>query len=184
MAGCSYNCTELPDYVRVQCGAYKRGGISAIGVLNCDNGITDFTSFNDVQQAIADGELKIISGIKGEFPAGSPVEGDNPVACGNDTILDGFDYVLNFTDGNVSSSNDDFYAALNKRSTYLIIYLCQEQEILVIESGTNWIIPPAVIPLTKKEKQLYNATAKWTGDPDDFPTRYDASALVALFEPV
>lgn len=174
MASCDYNCTELPEHEKVQCGAYKKGAIGTLGVLECDHSITDFTDTTQTNEAISTGKLTLIKGVKAEFPASSPIEGENPLACGASTILDGFDGVINFKDFNVTALNDSFYEALNKRTTYLVIYYCQEEEIRVIEKKVTWAVTPAVSPESNKEKQMYPGTAKWSFGVDEFPVLYTA----------
>lgn len=171
---CDYNCTELPEHEKVQCGAHRKGGISAIGVLECNHTITDFTSASQAYANILAGKLTIIAGIKGEFAAASPIEGENPEACGATTILDGFDYVFNFKDFHVTSSNDSFYEALNKRSSYVVFFYCQDDEIRVVERKVVWSILPPISPESNKEKQMYTGTIKWSSDVDEFPTLYTA----------
>jgi hypothetical protein len=176
MPSCNYNCTELPEHEKIQCGAYRKGGISAIGVLECDHSITDFTNATQTNQAINNGKLTIIKGIKAEFPNPTPIEGENPVACGATTIFDGLEYVVNIKDFNVTGSNDSFYESLNKRTSYLVLYYCQEEEIRVVEKQVSWTALPAMSPESNREKQMYTVTAKWTSNVDEFPTLYNAPA--------
>lgn len=180
MATCDYNCTELPEHEKVVCGAYKKGGISAIGVLECDHTITDFTSASQAHANILAGKLTVIKGIKAEFPPASPIEGENPNACGASVIFDGIDYVLNFKDFNISTSNDSFYEALNKRSSYLVLYYCQEEEIRVVEKKVTWTVLPPTSPESNKEKQLYTGKVMWSSNVDEFPVLY--SAPDAIYE--
>ena len=64
MAICSYNCTDLPDHEQVSCGEYPKGGVSAMGILECDHVITDFTNATQFLDAIANDQLKIIKALK------------------------------------------------------------------------------------------------------------------------
>lgn len=178
MATCQYNCVDLPDHELIDCGAYPKGGILTIGVLECDHNITDFTSAADTNQAITDGELVLIKNIKGTFNEPSEVTGENPIACGSETILDGFDFVLAAKDFNVRSENDTFYAALNQRSTYLIWYECETGMIRVVERAVTWMAKPALVPESNKEKQNYILQAMWSGNVDDFPVLYTAPSGV------
>lgn len=174
MASCNYNCTELPEHEKSQCGAYRKGGISAIGVLECDHSITDFSNASQTYAAITGGKLTLIKGVKAEFPNASPIEGENPIACGAATIFDGIEYTLNIKDFNVTGSNDSFYEALNKRTSYLILYYCQEEEVRVVEKQVSWTALPAMSPESNREKQMYTITAKWTSNVDEFPVLYTA----------
>jgi hypothetical protein len=169
---CSFE--ELDAHEANNC-QYPKGGISAIGILKTGHGITDFANATQVNAAIADGKLKLITNIKAELPEPSPVEGENPIACGSDTIVDGFDYTLEVKDFNVNSGNDEFYRQLNlSQFPGLIIYMCSEDEIRVIESGVNFV-SRLVIPLSNKEKQSYLVTAKWSQSVQDpLPVLYTA----------
>ena len=161
MATCDYNCTELPEHEQVSCGTYRKGGISIIGILECDHAIADFTDPTDVQDAIDTGKLTLIKNIKGEIPEASPVEGENPVGCGAETVLDGFDRTAIWTDFNVTPDNVDFYNSLNKRTTKLIVHHCDSDTITVVESKVSFVAH-RVVPRTNKEKERFMVTAKWS----------------------
>lgn len=172
-------CTieDLDAHEVLFCG-YRKGGISAVGVLKADHGITDFEDETDTQAAIDAGTLVIIKGIKGIWPPPSPIEGENTTACGSETILDGFDHTLTWKDFNVTNNNDLFYAQLNRSAfTGLIFYFCQEEEIRVVEKSVTFVALTPESPESNKEKQLYNVTAKWSSSVnDEFPPLHDAPA--------
>ena len=176
-------CTveELDDYESELCGL-KKGGILAIGVLKTGHGITDFEDAAEYTAAISAGTLKIIKNIKGIWPAAAAVEGENPIACGSETVTDGFDYTVTWKDFKINGTNDLFYAQLNRSAfSGLIVYYCQTNEVRVIEKSVNFLAMPAESPESNKEKQLYNITAKWSASvEEDFPTLY--AAPVGIFE--
>ena len=62
---CSYNCTELDNHDKVQCGAFPKGGISTIAILECDHVITDFSSATQWPDAIDDRDAVLIELIRG-----------------------------------------------------------------------------------------------------------------------
>ncbi len=177
MAECDYNCVDLPEHEKVNCGNYKKGSIDAIGILECDHAITDFSDATEMEAAVTDGKLHVIKGIKGEFPDPSEVEGENVVGS-EPNILDGFDNVANWLDFNVNSANDNLYKALNKRSAFLILFNKAEEEILVIEKKVRYTAKPANNPQSPNEKQRYSVVAKWKSNVDEFPARYTAPAGV------
>jgi hypothetical protein len=158
---------DLSDHEKVNCN-YRKGGISAVGILKTGHGITDFSNATQTLAAIAAGTLKIIKGIKALYPAATPIEGENPEACGSETILDGFDNTVTWNDFNVTDSNDVFYVELNKSQfSGIVLYYCQEDELRVLEKKVSFVALPAQ-STTNKEKQFYAVTAKWTsavGDP-------------------
>ncbi len=170
-------CTfeDLDPHEKILCG-YKKGGISGYGVLKQDHGITDFSDETQVQAAIDAGTLVIISGVKGMVPDATPIEGENVVACGAETILDGFDLTTTWKDFNISNSNNEFYRQLNSSAfSGLILYYCQQEEVEVIEHSVTFVALPAGSPESNKEKRFYNVTAKWSQSVNDsFATIYDA----------
>jgi hypothetical protein len=169
---CSFE--DLDDHEKNDC-YYPKGGIGALGILKSGHGITDFANATQLQDAIDDGKLKIIKNIKAELPEPSPVEGENPLACGSETIVDGFDYTVEATDFNVNNVNDEFYRKLNlSQFAGLILYMCEEEQLRVVESGVNFNAR-LVIPRSNKEKQNYLVTAKWSQSvADEFPVLHEA----------
>ena len=173
--GCSYNCADLPTHEKISCGAFRKGGISSIGILDCDHGITDFTDAAQYTAAIAAGNLKLVEPVKANLPEASEISGPNPVACGSADILDGFDWTLPWTDYNVSANNDAFYEALNLRQAYLVWYYCQDEEVRVVQIPVTFVAK-LTEPESNKEKRFYSVVAKWSSAPDDFPVLYTAPA--------
>jgi len=170
------NCTpeDLPEYEANLC-YYPKGGISKTFVLKEDHGITDFTDEEQVEAAITAGTMVIMGGLKGNLPEPSPVEGENPIACGSETIVDGYDYTAEIKDFNVNAGNDEFYRKLNQSQfSGFGMYLCEQNAVRVVEKGVTFNAR-LVIPESNKEKQQYLVTAKWSQDvADPFPVLYDA----------
>lgn len=179
----SQTCTfeELSDHEQNEC-YHPKGGISSYGVLKTGHGITDFSNPTQVQAAITAGTLKLAKKVKCNYPEPSPVEGENPVACGSETIVDGFDHTFEIKDFNVNASNDEFYRQLNQSQfSGLIWYMCEEDQIRVVEKGVTFVARGPIIEESNKTKQLYLATAKWYLDVQEaFPVLYDAPA--GIFE--
>ena len=178
----SQYCTfeELSDHEKNNC-YYPKGGISGIGILKNGHGITDFSSPSQVQAAITAGTFKTILGIKAELPEPSPVEGENPIACGSETIVDGFDYTFEVQDFNVNAINDEFYRLLNiSQFSGIVFYMCEEDQVRVVENAVSFNAR-LVIPRSNKEKQNYLVSAKWSQSVQEaFPVLYDAPA--GIFE--
>lgn len=174
---CDYNCNTLPDHIRLQCNTLLKGGISVLGVLECDfpDYISDFSDLADLQAAIAAGRLKLIKGIKASYPLPSPIEIENPLPCGAENIVDGFTHKIDFTDTNISDSNDVFYKALNGRSTNLLLYECSTNKLRVVTFTVNWVAA-LEIPAKNSEVQKYTASATWISDNDNIPLAYTAPA--------
>jgi hypothetical protein len=172
MSYCSFE--DLSDHEKNEC-LYPKGGISAAAILLNGHGITDFSNATQTQDAIAAGKYKIITPIKAELPEPSPVEGENPSACGSETIVDGFDFTIEITDFNVNKTNDEFYRQLNLAKVGgLVVYMCEEDQIRVVERAVTFVARP-VIPRSNKEKQSYLITAKWSQAVEDaFPELFEA----------
>ncbi|HWB64375.1 MAG TPA: hypothetical protein VG603_12745 [Chitinophagales bacterium] len=168
------DCTVLPDHIVQACNNYRKGGISAIAIIDPDAGISDFTSPTDWQTAIDAGLVKIIKNIKATFPKASAVEGENVVPCSADKMLDGFDGSVTWKDFNVNGGNDDFYAQLNLKRSYIAFFYCNENEIRLIDKLCNFNVPYASSPETNKEKQMYEATANWFAPIGWFPSLFAA----------
>lgn len=182
MSGINNYCfVDLPPHEQVLCNAFMRGGISAIALIETDANIASYSSAQSWNTAIAAGNARVIKGnLKADFPDGTPVEIENPSACGNDTIIDAVDYVLTIMDANVSENNDDFWTSANGRTFYLAINQCMQDEIIVWEVPVTVVAKAAAIPMSNKEIQKYTVELKWNAKPDDFGTRYTAPA--GIFE--
>lgn len=178
MSGLNYCFTQLTDHERVQCGAYKRGGIDSIAIIDSDANISNYASAAAWQTAIDAENVKIIKGIKAEFPEGSKIEGENPIACGAETVLDGHDFTIVLKDFNVSAVNDEFWATANGQSYYVAYRLCNEDEIVVIELPVTVKATQAIVPMSNKEKQYYAVTLEFSADANWYPARYAEPAAI------
>jgi hypothetical protein len=156
---CNYE--ELDNHEQNDC-YYPKGGISAIGILKSGHSIVNFSDATQMQTAIDDGFLIIQKKIKAEYPEPTAVEGENPLACGSETVTDAFEHVLEITDFNVNATNDARIPQLNSSQfAGLIIYMCEEEEIRVKETGINFVARGPIIPKSNKEKQHYLISANF-----------------------
>lgn len=169
-------CTfeDLTSHESLNC-QYPKGGISAIAVMKAAAIGIDWTDTVALDAAIAAGDIQIVKPIKGELPEPSRVEGENVTACGAETILDGFDYEFSYKDFNVDTAaagttNDTFYQKLNNSGfSGLAFYMCDTEELRVVNHIVNFGAS-LVIPVSNKEKQYYQVTAKWSASVNDpFP---------------
>jgi hypothetical protein len=171
----SYCFVDLPDFVQVQCNDYKVGGGSAVAFLETDQtSITDYTSASEWNTAIAAGDATVIKDVKVDFPAGTAATQENPVGCGPENIITGFDFTMTFTDPNVSADNDASYAALNGRTLHMVWYECEGEEIRVVERDCIVTAIPATLPASNKAFQVYTITVEWSSPNDWYPVRYTA----------
>lgn len=162
-----------PDHVANDCNNFEKGGFSSVAILLKGHGITDFESPTQWNAAITSGKARIVNRIKADLPAPSPQKVDNPVACGAQQILDGFDWTLHWVDANNSGFNDAFYEALNVQVAAIAFYNCPHEVLYVVESSATFTAFP-LKSASNKEFQSYDATAEWTTGPSKFPDRYDA----------
>jgi hypothetical protein len=179
----SYCIEDLPEHQYNAC-LYRKGGITGFAPLFPNHGITDFSDKTQWEAAIANAKTRIVKKIKAEMPEPAAVEGENVVACGSDTIVDGYDYIIEIQDYNVNDSNDAFYAKLNTivRTGGLAVYFCEEDEIRVTERNVTFNAR-LVVPMNNKEKQHYLITAKWSQSVQEaFPALYDAPEEIFDFE--
>jgi hypothetical protein len=77
-------------------------------------------------------------------------------------------------DANTTDGSIDFYNALNKRVTGLILYLCGSNEVMVITTPVNYVCLPVNVPASNKELQMFNCTARSSLGPDQLPQKYVA----------
>lgn len=144
-----------------------------MAVLDANHGITDFTNAGQWTTAINAGLVRIINRVKFNMPEASEVQADNPVACGAEQILDGFDYELQWIDANVNVFNDDFYKKLNVATKYFAWYNCDTDKIRVIEKNVTFSAR-LMFPASNKEFQSYMVTGRFSAPADYFPILHDA----------
>lgn len=178
MSGLNYCFTNLSDHERVQCGNYKNGGIDAVAIIDSDANISNYSSAAAWQAAINAENVKIVKGIKAELPEPSAVEGENPIGCGSETVLDGFDYSLTMRDYNVSAVNDEFWATANGQQYWIAFRLCNEDEIVVVELPVTVKATQAIVPTSNKEKQHYVVRLEWSADRNWYPSRHAEPAAI------
>lgn len=171
MANLDYCFSNLPDFQQIECAQWLQGGIDGIILFEVDASIADYTDLANWTTLISNGDATKIVNIKGELPSGTPVETDNPIGCGNDTALTGFDLDLHVMDSNVTAANDANYASINGQVYYMAIHLCNDNQLLIIETPVTVIAPQANVPASKKERQFYDTHYKWTFDKDESYTR-------------
>lgn len=170
MAFCSINCDLLPPHETVVCGDYKLGGISAAAIVLCDADLpatpADWSTDDWYDDTVAADKLFRIAGIKGTVTSPAAVEVPNPIACGPENILVGFNWTCTWQDANAtgysstgpSDGNTQFYCDLNTQTTYLILYLCGSDEVMVITNPTNYRAA-LMVPDNDRALQMFEVTA-------------------------
>lgn len=170
MAFCSIGCSDLPPHEIVDCGAYKLGGISAAAIVFCDADLPanpgDWSTDTWYEDTVASDQLFRIAGIKGTVASPAAVEVPNPIACGPENILVGFNWTCTWQDANAtgysstgpSNGNTQFYCDLNTQTTYLILYLCGSDEVMVITNPTNYRAA-LMVPDNDRALQMFEVTA-------------------------
>lgn len=172
MAFCLIGCSDLPPHEIVDCGAYKLGGISAAAIVFCDAELPatpgDWSTDTWYDDTVAADKLFRIAGIKGTVASPAAVEVPNPIACGPENILVGFNWTCTWQDANAtgyksvgsgsSNGNTKFYCDLNTQTTYLILYLCGSDEVMVITNPTNYRAA-LMVPDNDRALQMFEVTA-------------------------
>lgn len=171
MADLDYCFQNLPDFQQIQCSNWLRGGIDGAIIFETNASIADYTVLANWTALINAGTATKVLNIRGDFPDGSVVEGENPIGCGNDNVIDGVDYVLNIMDYNVTAANDANYAGINGGTYYIAFHLCNEDQLLIVELPVSVTALAANVPASNKEKQRYNTSYKWSADKDWYPIR-------------
>lgn len=171
MANLDYCFSNLPLFQKIECAQWLKGGIDGIILFEADASIASYTVLANWTTLISNGDAAKIENIKGELPTPSPVEEDNAIGCGNDTVVTGFDFDLHIMDSNVNAGNDAKYASINGQTYYMAIHLCNDNQLLIIESPVTVIAPQANVPLSKKERQMYDTHYKWSADKDFYYIR-------------
>lgn len=174
------DCATLPDHVANACNDYAKGGFPSYAVVDQDHTITDWTNASQWQANITAGKVKVVNRIKASVPENSEIKSDNPVACGAQQILDGFDWTVDITDAQRTAFNDDFYKTLNKKEAFLVLWNKDETKIIVINKPCSFVAKP-VYPASNRENQYYLVKAEWTSPDDWFPLEYAAPTGVFTY---
>jgi hypothetical protein len=183
MSEVNYSCADVGDHELIQCGQWKKGGISGFALIELDHTITDPTNPTQWTTNIGTGKVHMVGGhttfpqnkgIKAEYPDPSPVETENPSSDGPDNILDGFSHVFNFMDANVVSNNDTFYENVNSQPFYLAWFNHVNNTISWVDKICAVVVPPANSPMSNKERRRYSGKVTWSSEPNVFPTLYPA----------
>lgn len=176
MSEVNYLCSDIGDHELVTCNQYPKGGISAIALLELDHTIADWSNATQWTTNRDNGKAHIIGGqgFKAEYPDASPVEGENPSACGAATILDALDHVVNAEDYNVKAANDTFWENANGQIFNAALFHCVDETISVIEQQVTVVALPPNAPKSNREKRRYMIKLTWTSKPSEFPVQYTA----------
>jgi hypothetical protein len=164
---------DLPDHIEQDCNDFPKGGSPSLAILKPNHGITDFTSATQWQAAIDAGTVRVVNRVKAFMPEPSEVKSSNPVACGADEILDGFDWTFEWNDANVNVANDDFYSKLNINTAAFAFYNCDTNKIRLVNENVTYSARP-MFPASNKEYQQYHVIASWSTGADEFPVQYTA----------
>ncbi len=174
-------CDEsIPLYAENYCEINKNAAIGAMAVIKRkQTTITDYTDTAQWEAAIANGDARIVNGIKVDIPDGSPRPVDNPRTCGSPTIQVGVDYTATITDANVNAENDEFWKGVNGKTFDVAFFYCDEDEIRLITKGNISARLPQSVG-NADELQYYNVTISFRKSNSDFGELLDAPA--GIFE--
>lgn len=166
------NCDNLvPEHLCDPCLPKELGGVRTVLFIKTDFVFVNPSSASEWNNGILAKSIIIIPETFGTFDGGSPAEsqgfGDNP------TSLDGYDFLLNFSDPNFIG-NCDFYDTLkNNRNAYKVAWRTGSQIWLGDKSVT--IIPKSPVGVDVKSKVLWTVDVKWTSA--NLPCSYTSPAV-------
>jgi len=158
----------------VICGnARLFGGLLAIGLIKPQQTtITDWTSSSEWDSAIADGSVKMIKEIKGEYPQASETTSESEVA-GQPDVLDSFSHLLTWRDRAITANNVSFYNDLNQFTAGGVVWYEPKNDQIKVEEGTDVrFMAKLEVLADDKTIQVFSAQAMW--DTILLPDVYDA----------
>ncbi len=167
---------SLPEHELVACGNFKKSGFDALAFVEQDHTITDWTDTSQWQTNIADGKVKLVQQVKGDLPAPTKLESENPVGGGVESIADGMDWTFTVQDSNTNTNNDGFWEQMNKRQVYVVMHNPRESEIYVVLQDSTVYAAPVIAGGSGREYQRYDIEIKWESNVDEFFDRYAAPA--------
>lgn len=173
----NYNCDPLGDHtIAAACGDSVKGGSSNIIILECDHTITNPSSATQINDNITAGKAKIVSNVKVGFAKPSPVTADSQTSCGQPGLVT-YNRAGTLKDGNISSTNIDFYRLLAGGRTIggMILLECYDSGdapyVTFIDAEIK-VTGGRVLPDVNTQFQLFDMDYTWTSKLD--PQRYDA----------
>ena len=178
---CNSDCEDLGEHEVVACGLQSKGGIRAIGRLNCsqNSSAINWESGAAIQALITAGQLTVVKGVSATLPKPSPLTHIKTGQCSDIPSVDLFEYTLTFEDDNISQNNNDFYDVGNYQRSELVYFNCSQGTLSVSGSAAVFIVTP-MIPMATRENQKYEGEVKW--ESRTMPVIYDLDAAgIAIF---
>lgn len=169
---------EIGDHEENACSDLFDGTIAGAALVINNDTLIDFTNATQWANAIAAGEVKVIKGIEGEWPAGSPVNVGNLDNRGPAERKTSIDFAVTLRDQNVSPNNDEFYSDLDGLQHKAVFWFNNEGKIRVTNSE-QCIFDHNGPQSGVRERAFYESTIKWkvtTGEVSS--TIYDVPAGV------
>lgn len=178
MANCiNYECDDaLGTHLLNECGEEVQGGVKDYITLECNHTVTDPSNATEIQDNINAGTAALVKNVKIGMPAPSPIMVASNVACSTDKLVS-YDRTLNIVDGNVNSTNIDFYnKLLNGQSKGgIIIHECGSGKVTWIDDEIKFT-GGRIIPDSDNEFQRFEITAVWRNKFE--PQIYDVPANI------
>jgi len=153
---------EIGDH-EVICGNERLfGGIKSIALIKPNQTtITDFTSNTEWDAAIADGSVKIIKEIRGEYAQASETTSESEVAGLPDRV-DSFSHVLTWRDRAVTAGNSTLYDDLNEYTAGGVVwYEPKNSTIKIVDAIDVNFMAKLEVLADDKTVQVYAAQAMW-----------------------
>lgn len=172
-------CTQnLPDFVQQECGT-ELGGIVAIAIIDRDQSpsVIDLQTLSFWNTKIAASPQKYfpITGTRGSYPGGTPVEEEGYGKV--PTIRTGADHEANLEVRSVAD-NRAFWAVVNQTEKWNVVFITNGEQGFYIEDVS--IYSKVVIDQNIKSQIRWGVNLKWSDDMSN-PVQFDASALDSIF---
>jgi len=136
MADCPSYCAgaDFPAYPAATCNTKFRGGVPQAVLIGCNNSVDPDspTLAADINALISAGNAALLTNLKINIDAPSPITGPSLVGCVSDTLISN-DHTITFIDRNVTQDTVDYYndilANFGGEIGGMIIYECDADRI-------------------------------------------------------
>lgn len=167
MADCvDYACGDLDDYLQNTCNEILLGGVPEVLIFLCGHTVTDPSNATQINNNIATGLVKLMSGIKMGIPKASAVKIPSPIGGQPDVLLT-YDRTATLIDANVNTTNITFYNQLLAGRTIagIAVHESDPDQITYYDAIMSFT-GSRVIPDNNGDYQRFEVDIAWRGKLD------------------
>lgn len=156
-----YNCSPLGDHERNACNEKVLGGGDSVAFIHCDAVITDYEDETQLQNAINDGYLTILKGVKVGLPAGSPITVGPYVANETEDIVN-YNRTGTLIDANYNQDNITLYDSVFNGKVFkgALIRLADASKVIHVDAIIK-VEGSVIVPDDSTDAIRFEATFKW-----------------------